>query len=1259
MHLNIYLHSIITKLKEKNQILLIGIDGPTAAGKTTLADNISKRLKKKFNVFTFRLDWTLKDRKFREDSLKNFKKFNKDFYFEAEDHMNLDKTQEFLKKIELFNKSNKKEIVLVLNNLYDRSGSAKTDLQVKTKIDRNTIIFVEGHYSGYQNIYEYLDYNILLLSRSEELLKRKISRVKNYRSSGETSKYFNLIDVPSFVNYISRFGNNYNLIIDNSNYKKPLIKNNKYLRNWINNIYLFKKDIQKFQDLKKNFNYFNIIKENLSSKKTIEKVLDYVIKIDNFINKNFTLSIDSINQALFDYVNNETNYINKNLKKTKLTFEYTNSFHNFYYKKLPIYIGLKLKSKKNLINLIVSHDKDKLIISFFWKGGSERIKINRILGAKLAHNAFLSEHSKSNISDARFTEKKELLCYIPSDFTYINFAEKYFKVQKILTNLEDFTISAAEISEKINSENIFWIHRFAKFTERNFFQLTAKFMGAETFTINNYLFVFKSNNFFANKEFRDFFQLWKIKSSIDLRKKEESDNQYDLIIDKDRKILSDFINKKTKTYRCLDGQIYQSTKILQFNKKQFYKDTFLLLKSKKRIVRKAIINFLITNNYIKDLECSKLWPNENLTGKISLKKFINISPTILSDLYFWMNLKNNNNAILAANIYDIRKNSLDIHSYLQKAQKTSKPIVLQSSFNAIGHKEKKSEGYLKLKNGPDDFVNNVFNKARDLYLKNNKDFLFGIGLDHVDFRYNTPKGRVNRFLKKFSNVNNITHYTLDSSYLLESKKIKNFDLEKKKIVLNVIKNEISLLKQIYDNHIFDFEFCANELNYIDNEKKVFLPNKQDIQFFAQSFFDLINKSKIQFFNSRPKLIIGNLGTVHHGKDPKYVKSEVSKEWIDSIKHLNFISAVLHGTSRSNPSILKRATAGCFKINVAGDFLQVLVSSLPHKLQKIVLDKNDNEKRKLYLIRDKMDSMTHKEQNKIKKALGNKCNKLMKLIQTPSLSSNDISYFKYKNYNLNLYQAKYIAEMAMPKENKELPYKKKVSGKSMFLLSPIELQYGVFFKKVVSIFLKRKLNMFHLDVGDGKFINRKLDVSQKIKYIKKISNKNIVYMHLMVKNLNRTEIFNKYIRNYCKLGADYIGLHRQSFKNIKSLEQAMSKIINLQKKPGLVIEINEDLDEDIFEIILKYRIEWLVFMGVPIGYGGQIFNKSVIPNILKAQEFISKHNLKITIEVDGGLTQEVLKLLRNYNINNYSGWSIINAKAPAEIGKKLDLVLKII
>ena len=56
-------------------------------------------------------------------------------------------------------------------------------------------------------------------------------------------------------------------------------------------------------------------------------------------------------------------------------------------------------------------------------------------------------------------------------------------------------------------------------------------------------------------------------------------------------------------------------------------------------MRKTVISFLISNDLVNELECSKIWPNENLKGNISLKKFINISPTILNDLYFWMNLK--------------------------------------------------------------------------------------------------------------------------------------------------------------------------------------------------------------------------------------------------------------------------------------------------------------------------------------------------------------------------------------------------------------------------------------------------------------------------------------------------------------------------------------------------------------------------------------------------------------------------------------------
>ena len=307
------IQQIIINSKEKNKVLVIGIDGPTAVGKTTLANNISQELKKKFEVFIFRLDWTLKDRKTREHSLKKFKKYNNNFYFEAESHMTLGKTTEFLKKIETFNNSKKKNYQINLNKLYDRSGSTKNDLTIKKKISKNTIIFVEGHYSGYSEIYNYLDFNILLLADKHELLNRKIERVKDYRSPIETAKYFDLIDIPSFVNYLTRFGNNYNMVIDNSNYFKPIIKNNKYIQNWLNENYKFSKKKFKLENIFIDFNYFDILKDNLSSDDDIKKLFNSIINIDNFLNKNFILSVDNIKSGLYDYVSKVVNKANKDL----------------------------------------------------------------------------------------------------------------------------------------------------------------------------------------------------------------------------------------------------------------------------------------------------------------------------------------------------------------------------------------------------------------------------------------------------------------------------------------------------------------------------------------------------------------------------------------------------------------------------------------------------------------------------------------------------------------------------------------------------------------------------------------------------------------------------------------------------------------------------------------------------------------------------------------------------------------------------------
>tara|TARA_Y100000389_G_C17465546_1_gene525174 strand:+ start:140 stop:3949 length:3810 start_codon:yes stop_codon:yes gene_type:complete len=1252
--------------RKKDNIFIIGIDGPTASGKTTLADNIKKKIKDS-EIFIFKLDWTLKERKFREDSLKDYKKTSSFFYYEAEEHMNLQIASNFLKKIKTL--GSKKKINLTLNNLYDRDGSTKNNLTIKTTIKKKTIIIIEGHYTAYKGIYKYIDFNVLLLSKKNELIKRKINRVKTYRKPLDTRKYFDLIDIPSFVNYLSRFGNNYNLIFDNTNYNKPKKINHSDIGLWIDSVFSRKKSRNSnllLKDLFNKINFYHSIKKDLISENDFNKIIELIFKLDNFIGKNVTSSINEIKSDINEETTRLIGKINLLLKGKKFDFIYTNNFHNLYHKKFPINMGFSFNSPKSTINITVNYNEKSLEIFMHWDGGVEKICIRRVISIRQDKNILKFDHHKQNIEKVNFLNSSIISNYVPTDFTSIDFFNKKFYFKNILTNSEESNISSTQIKEYFYENNKLWIRRFAKFNERDFFKKILDSMGADTFVINNYLFAFKSCSFESNKKFADFFETWKLNTTFS-KQLIFNNKKYDEIIDHDRIKLKKIINIKTKSFKCLDGKIFFSPKKRIYkNLKILKKDIKFLLSHKKRIVRKSICNFVVANYSESFFNTKKLWPMDKdiIDKNITLSDFTKISPTILNDLYFWLNMKNSGKAILAANIYDIRKNSLDISAYLQASQESLIPMVLQSSFNAIGQKERYKkeirEGYLKLKNGPNEFVDNILLEARKIFLKNNnKDFLYGIGLDHVDFRYDQPKGRVYRFLDKFKNKNNITHYTLDSSYLLEDPKIKNFSKNKNKINKKVIKNEINLLKKIEDNHLFDFEFCANELNYIENEKKVYVPSKKDIEFFAKEFFEQIQKTNISYINSRPKLIIGNLGTVHHGYDNNnHVKSDASAEWISVIKKFNFVSAVLHGTSRSHPDVLKRATAGCFKINVAGDLLQVLVSNLPDNLKNMVTDKNDNEKKKLFLIKDKINKINRREYNKIYSALNYKCKDLMNLISSPSLSNNDVNYFKYRSYNISDKQCDYISSVLSRQILNFKEKKRRKNKKGTFLMSPIEIKYGEFFKKVVGLFIKKKLNIFHLDVGDGDFISRKLDVTKKLKYIKKLNTKHEVHLHLMVNNPHLKNFDNDdYITHYANLGADYIGLHRRTFKNIDEMELAIIKIISLKKKPGIFLEIDEDFDYDLSNLVFKHNIKWIVFMGVPIGYGGQFFNKSIIPKIKNTINFLKKNNHKVKIEVDGGLTTEVIDQLNDVGVDYYAGWSIVKGGNLNEISLNLENLKK--
>ena len=121
---------------KKNDIFIIGIDGPTAAGKTILAEKLEKKLKN-FKCFTIKMDWTLKSRSYREKSLKEYNIHNREFLYEAEEHMSLNIISNLLEKIQKFNKNKKlKSLNISLNKLYNREKTAKNDLKIKKKINK-------------------------------------------------------------------------------------------------------------------------------------------------------------------------------------------------------------------------------------------------------------------------------------------------------------------------------------------------------------------------------------------------------------------------------------------------------------------------------------------------------------------------------------------------------------------------------------------------------------------------------------------------------------------------------------------------------------------------------------------------------------------------------------------------------------------------------------------------------------------------------------------------------------------------------------------------------------------------------------------------------------------------------------------------------------------------------------------------------------------------------------------------------------------
>ena len=162
-------------------------------------------------------------------------------------------------------------------------------------------------------------------------------------------------------------------------------------------------------------------------------------------------------------------------------------------------------------------------------------------------------------------------------------------------------------------------------------------------------------------------------------------------------------------------------------------------------------------------------------------------------------------------------------------------------------------------------------------------------------------------------------------------------------------------------------------------------------------------------------------------------------------------------------------------------------------------------------------------------------------------------------------------------------------------------------------------MVHVDVMDGHFVPNITFGPPVIKKIRKYSDLPFD-VHLMIAPVH------KYIKDFADAGADIITVHPEATDN---LLQTIELIKSLGKKAGVSLNPNTSLDS-IFPVL--HLIDLALIMSVNPGFGGQKFMPEVLSKVKILRKKIDEENLKVEIEIDGGINFDTGKLAKEAGVD---------------------------
>ena len=158
----------------------------------------------------------------------------------------------------------------------------------------------------------------------------------------------------------------------------------------------------------------------------------------------------------------------------------------------------------------------------------------------------------------------------------------------------------------------------------------------------------------------------------------------------------------------------------------------------------------------------------------------------------------------------------------------------------------------------------------------------------------------------------------------------------------------------------------------------------------------------------------------------------------------------------------------------------------------------------------------------------------------------------------------------------------------------------------------KAEYIHFDVMDGDFVPNLTFGPKFISNVRKFSNK-VFDVHLMI---NRVE---KFLDDYIRAGSDIITFHIEINEDIENI---IKKIKAKGIKCGLAIKPKTSWSK--IQPYLQH-IDQVIIMTVEPGFGGQEFMNDQVDKIKNISNYIKLNNLRVGIEIDGGINFETGQL----------------------------------